>query len=168
MADTLYERSLYEAGLDLDYAIRSNELHLKFYGRVRWVIAFIQLFAATAAAAPLVGVGGPPWLVSVAGFVLATITITDVLSNFSGRVHEHKAICRRYKALRAEGITDYAKLDRKRHGIELEDLTTIDGLDLVAYNDVVVRHGRESFVVPLTWFQRVLSACVKTSGIGSK
>lgn len=168
MVDMLYERSLYEASLDLDYAIRSNELHLKFYGRVRWAVAFVQLFAASAAAAPLVGVGGPPWLVSVAGFTLAAITIADVLSDFSGRVHEHKGLCKRYRALRAEGISDYAKLDRKRHSIELEDLTTIDALDLVAYNDVVVRHGRESFVVPLTWFQRLLSACVKTSGIGSK
>ena len=168
MVDTLYERSLYEAGLDLDYAIRSNELHLKFYRRVRWAIAFVQLFAATAAAAPLVGVNGPPWLVTVSGFILATITIVDVLSDFSGRVQDHSALCKRFRALRAEGISELVKLDRKRHSIAMDDQPTIHALDLVAYNDVVIRHGRLSSVVALTWFQRLISACVKTSGIGSK
>ena len=43
-----YERSQYEAGMDVDYAIELHGRHIKLYRHMRWIFSLVFLVSGTA------------------------------------------------------------------------------------------------------------------------
>jgi len=149
------QRTIYEAGLEIDYSIRLHELQSRLLRRSRFLIAFVQLGIGSAVIAPLVG--GLPLVAGVAGVALGLITIADALLDMQTRAAASEFQRKRLKQLRgAMDGRSLAEIDRDIQTIEADDPAEIESLRVVAYNDVVRRWSHFNRMQPESWAQRLL------------
>lgn len=145
-----------ESLLDLDFAIEVSVLNQRFYERVNKAIALISLVAGSAA---FVTVFHPnSVIVTVAGFAVGFLALTEQVYDFRGKAATHALLIRKFLKLkvRSAGMT-LEKLDAAQATLALDTIPVIQGLRRVAYNNNVLRHGYGNFAKPLTRWQRLLA-----------
>lgn len=157
--DRDYPRSIYEANLDIDYAVCLHWMHETLYRRVRWAVVVIQLASVTAVLGPYLSEKAHPIIAAAGAFVLVAITILDAATDFAGKVYEHKEQRKELKRLRARtSKMSIDEIDAALDRLAADDNTfTLKSLRVPAYNENLSTHGRESFKVRPSWFERFMS-----------
>lgn len=149
-----YERSQYEAGMDIDYAIELHDRHIKLYRHMRWIFSLVFLVSGTAVfGGALAELGNlAKWM----GATIALLALIDHLIAPADKIARHIELKRRWCELRAEkaGLS-LAELDRRISVLLAEDIHIVSALETPSYNANVRRHGREDYVRklnPWEWF----------------
>lgn len=154
-----YERSKYEAQLDIDYAIELHARHIKLYRHLRWAFSLVFLVSGSAVFAGALAELGP--LAKWTGAAIALCAILDHLSAPADKAAQHKELKRRWCELQAEsGSLTLAEIDTRISTLRAEDVHIVDALQTPSYNANLRRHGREDFARPLSvweWFVAALA-----------
>jgi hypothetical protein len=155
--DDTYERSIEEAKLDLDYAIRLAELHARLYGRMKKATVFVSLLAGTAAVTSLISHSAI--VVTISAIVVAVMSAADVVYDLGAMATAHDRDRRRFLKLRAviDSLTLQA-FDAKFSRICADVAPTLESLRNVARNDNLSRHGRYSSMRPEIRLERFMRA----------
>jgi hypothetical protein len=154
-----YERSQYEAGLDIDYAIELHNRHLKLYRHMRWIFSLIFLVSGTAVFGGALAELGrlAKWM----GASIAILALVDHLIAPSDKIARHLELKRRWCELQAEkSKMSLTELDQRMSTLLAEDIHIISALQKPSYNANLLRHGREEYLRklnPWEWFVGVLS-----------
>lgn len=151
-----YERTLYEAKLDVDFAVRLALLHERLYGRIKKLITVVNLLAGTTAVASLIEYSAT--LSAVAGAVVAVTSILDLVYDYGGKAAAHCKDRRAYLDLlgRADRLTP-ERLDARFAMLNRESTIALECLAMPAYNHNLARHGRTGWCVPLTRWERFMA-----------
>lgn len=152
-----YERTQYEAELDIDYAIELHAAHIKLYRHLKWLFSLIFLASGSAVFAN--AVGGNPELAKVLGAAIAVLSIVDHLAGLAEKAAHHVELKRRWCELKAEmGKLRLTEIDRRISGLRAEDVHIISALQTPSYNANLRRHGREDYVRRLNPWEWLVSA----------
>lgn len=152
-----YDRTPYEAGLDIDYAIELHARHIKLYKHLRWLCSLVFLVSGMAVFSKVGATEHANWI----GAVVALVAILDHLIAPSSKVAQHADLKRRWCDLRSD--KDKLKLDAIDKRISVltgEDIHIISALEKPSYNANLRRHGRELHVRKLSiweWFVAALA-----------
>lgn len=152
-----YERSLYEAGLDIDYAIELHDRHIKLYRHMRWIFSLVFLISGTAIFGGALAELGS--LAKAMGAAIAVLALVDHLIAPADKVARHIELKRRWCELRAEkaGLT-LEELDRRMSILVAEDVHIISALQKPSYNANLRRHGREEYIRRLNLWEFLVGA----------
>lgn len=155
-ADADYQRTRYEANLDLDYKIRLYYLHERLYTRIHKNLRLLQLVGGSAAFASALGKNTDFMVAS--GALLAAIAYINLIFDFSERSRSTKELRKKLTSFKAESI-DFSDQDfeKKMTGLAVEDEVTIQGLCKPAYNQNLCTHGRYSYQQKLNLWERLLN-----------
>lgn len=154
-----YERSHYEAGLDIDYAIELHGRHIKLYRHMRWLFSLVFLVSGTAVFGGTLAdyVSLSKWT----GGAIVLIAIVDHLTAPADKIAKHIELKRRWCELRAaKACLSLDELDEQMSKLNAEDVHVIGALTKPSYNANLLRHGRDSYVKRLTpweWLVSVLA-----------
>lgn len=152
-----YERSQYEAGLDIDYAIELHGRHIKLYRHMRWLFSLVFLISGTAVFGGALAELGK--LAKWMGAAIALLALVDHLIAPADKIARHIELKRRWCELRAEKAgMGIEALDRKMSALIAEDVHIISALQTPCYNANLQRHGREDCVRKLTPWEWIVSA----------
>lgn len=153
-----YERTVYEAQLDIDYEARLQQLHARLYGRLHnatLLIIFIATSTAFASVLDSAGTATAIW----SGLVITVVGYADVLLDFAGRRAQHEIQRGRYLELRARSIgMALEEIDKCRYTTAKTDPPEIEALRNPAFNDNLRAHGRHDHQVSLTWLEKLVAA----------
>lgn len=153
--DATYERSLYEATLDLDYAIRVSQLHARLFTRLKRTITAITLLAGSAAFVALFGASRT--FAGLGGLVVAVLSTIDLVWDFGAIAAAHQRDKEALLKLRSRlPALSLEMLDSKFDLLRASCADCLAALAKPAYNDNVRRHGRESSVLQLTRWERLV------------
>lgn len=158
MEGRAYERTVYEAKLDVSYNVLLQQMQEVLFARINRLIAIFSLIAGSAAFAGVLA--KLPGLVSVAGVLVAVGTILGATNDLAGRAERHRIQRRRYAELAAADPVEIAEIDRKLAAIGVDDLPPWESLEVAAYNSNLMRNGRDDFVMPegrMVWLVRLLT-----------
>lgn len=152
-----YERSVYEATMDIDYAVCLAQRHERFYGRVKKGIVLLNLLAGSAAIATLISPNSV--LLVIAAVVVATTSAMDVVYDFGAMSSAHAADRRRFLKLRSRvGTLPLPKIDAAFANASIDAAPAIESLRLPVHNANLRQHGRSEFAVPLSLLQKIMGA----------
>ncbi len=150
------ERTKAESDLDIRYAIRLHELHLRLYKRLRAGLSFITLAGGSAALISLLA--GKPTLVAAMAAAVALSALFEHVFDFAAKVAERAALIRDYNLLLAQNLA-LPEQDREMFHIRAGDPQTgIESLRFVAFNDNARQTGHEDWARPETFGQRLMRA----------
>lgn len=154
-----YERSHYEAVMDIRYYARLHFLHINFYRRVNYIISALSLISGTAAFAS--AIKNNPELLTATGVLVAIFSAIGVLWNFPEKIVQHRLLYRRYKELEAvaQGM-ELDALDEKIKEIGMDEDGVVKALELRAFNDNVMSAGRTDYAEPLPLMSKAVSLIV--------
>jgi len=143
---------------DLDYLIRLNQRHRRLYARLSGGIRFLELVAAAFGFAT--AFGSPPVFLGIGGAALALASMAGFAFAPSLRHAAYDLALGRYSRLRAvaAGTPDMPldELDRRMGSIEDPDY--IESLRIPSFNDMMRSHGLDTFLQPVTRWQRLCAA----------
>lgn len=141
--DATYERTKYEALMDIDYAIELHQRHIRLYRHLRWIFNFVFLASGTAIFAGTLAT--EPAMAKWTGGALAILVIIDHLLNTGGKIYQHQTLMTAWCKLheRADGL-ELAELDRRISKLRSKDVHIISALEMVSYATNLQRHGRAS------------------------
>lgn len=154
-----YDRTKYEASLDVQYACVLNRLNEKLYNRLDAALGLVGLAGGSSAVAA--GYGGHAELTVVIGAVLATLSIVERVIGASRKAEVHR-----------QAQASFAELAARAPSMSLQDIDAdlarlraatpdgIDGLSAVAYNRNLTTHGRTDYLIAEGPWSRVLGALV--------
>lgn len=151
-----YERSLYEATLDVRYGVRFNELNQRFYQRLDLSFGFVGLFGGSFA---FVGViTEHPVIAATAAALVAACAVLERLIRPVERALDHAAFRRRYADLdaRTSGL-DLSELDAELRRLQGEGPSGISGLSVPAHNLNLMSNGRGDVLIPQSAWQRFVA-----------
>lgn len=151
-----YERSHYEAGLDIDYAIELHSRHIKLYRHLRWLFSLVNLISGTAVFAGTLSdyAGLAKWT----GGAIVLIAIVDHLTAPADKIARHIELKRLWCELRAtKASLSIDELDERMSKLNAEDVHIIDALTKPSYNANLRRHGREDYVRRLSLWEWLVS-----------
>jgi hypothetical protein len=152
-----YERTHYEAVLDIRWAIRYNLLLKRVYRRLKNVIAFAELFAGSAAFAGAFA-HSPHWLSAAGGLTIAALAIFNHVISPAETAACADEMRRRYTALdRLAPSLPLEELDARIKDLRESDAPEIEPLRWIAQRDMLIENGRDDIVEPLTRWQRLVS-----------
>ena len=158
-ADADYPRSLYEVRMDICYYAKLHVLHERLYARLDKGIKAIELIAGSGAFYAVTA--GYTGTTKVCALVVTTFALLSLVYDYGGRAREMRGAVRNYLQLLSEvdrkGAT-VASLDKQLAQVGKDAPTTIDGLAKPAYNQNVASHGRYSYALPLSRWERFLQA----------
>lgn len=150
------KRTAYEAANDVAYEIRLHERHVRFYSRVRAVLAFVALAGGASAFAQVFG--RSPLLLTIGGIVVATAAFIEHIGDFASKVHEHRACRTRWLKLEARLPTiSVAEIDAERPLLMIDEPINLESLRRPARNDVCRTRGYPDYCEPLSWFEKLMS-----------
>lgn len=143
--DATYDRTKYEAILDIDYAIELHQRHIRLYRHLRWLFNFVFLASGTAIFAGTLAV--EPAMARWTGGVLALLVILDHLLDPAGKAFQHQNLMTAWCKLhqRAERI-ELVEIDRRISKLRSKDIHIIKALEMVSYATNLQRHGRTSSI----------------------
>lgn len=151
-----YERTHYEAVLDIRYAKRYLSRQERLFRRFSGLLSFLTLFTGTAAFGAAMSAN--PKLAGAAGFTIAALTIIDFVLAPGKKAWQCNELYRRYNELdRLSASLDLAALDDRIHTLRDYSAPSIEALRLPAYNDMLRENGRTEHIQPLTRWQRFIS-----------
>lgn len=153
-----YERSHYEAGLDIDYAIELHGRHIKLYRHMRWLFSLVFLVSGTAVFAGTLASAENANLSKWTGGIIVLIAIVDHLTAPADKIARHIELKRLWCELRAaKAGLSIDELDERMSKLNAEDVHIIDALTKPSYNANLRRHGREDYVRRLTPWEWLVS-----------
>lgn len=154
-----YERSHYEAVMDVRYFARLHFLHINFYRRINYIVSALSLVSGTAAYSS--AINGSPALLTASGVLVALFSAIGVLCNFPEKIVQHRLLYRRYKELdaTAKGMS-LDSLDEKIKAISMDEDGVVKALELRAFNDNVISAGRTDYAEQLPLISRAVSLIV--------
>lgn len=143
---TTHVRARNEILMDIQYAIRLNNLHRRLYRKHQFGIAFVGLFGGCAALTDLIH--SRPWALAACGVVVAATGIAGALIDWTERSSKRISYNREYHKLASSSCTD-AELDAALQLAYAEvTVDDIEGLREVAFNDNARTHDRLDLVRP--------------------
>lgn len=152
-----YERTHYEAGLDIDYAVELHAGHIKLYRHFRWLFSLAFLVSGSAVFAGALAEYGN--LAKWTGAGIALLAILDHLLSPADKIAQHVELKRRWCELKADsGKLKLPEIDRRISALHAEDVHIISALQKPSYNANLRRHGREEFVRRLNLWEWLVSA----------
>jgi hypothetical protein len=154
MTQPIEPRTKGEALLDLSYAIRLHRMSCRRYRKLKGVVAFTTLILGMAAV--ISALQSLPYAIGIAGIVIGTMSVIDVLGGFGEKATRHNHWREQYEDLSArsaEMTLDQLDAERKRiaRGVDNE----VEALRVPAYNDNLASCGYESMMRPETFRQRL-------------
>lgn len=148
-------RARYEIEGEIAYEIRLRERHIRFYRRVRAVLAFIALAGAATAFSAVFN--SSPLLRGLGGILIASAAFIDLIGDFATKVAGFEYQRRRLQALKAKAARyDEGLLDRKLNNIRIDDQPEIESLRRPCQNDVCRTLGHEAPYPQMTPMERVM------------
>lgn len=152
-----HERSTYEAGLDIDYAIELHNRHIKLYRHLRWLFSLVFLVSGTAVFAGSLAEFGK--LAKWTGGAIAFLAIIDHLIAPADKIARHIELKRRWCDLRkAKSALSIEVLDKHMSALYAEDIHIISALQTPSFNANLRRHGREECVRGVTPWEWLVGA----------
>jgi hypothetical protein len=152
-----YERTTYEALLDIRYNARLHLRSCRYYANLRWGAAIISLIGGSGAL--ISAIQASHLALFACGMLVAIASAADIVGGWAekGARHQvwrkaHLRLAERAPALSVEEI-DAALL---RLESEVDD--EVEGLRVPAYNDNVRSNGRDDYVMRESLVARVMRA----------
>lgn len=151
-------RTFYQTNFEIDYALRLCLRHRKFYGHLRSVFMFINLFGTTAAVTAVFAKS--PDIALIAGLVLSAVSVIDrVIDPAKKRasfVQDYKRYAKVQRAIVGKSPADAEKL---LLAAREDDSDAIEALRDVAYNDVLLQQGSAAeYMIKLGIGKRLIAA----------
>ncbi|MEQ7920223.1 hypothetical protein ABQX22_13595 [Xanthomonas sp. WHRI 1810A] len=151
-----YNRTIYEAGMDIDYAIELHSRHLKLYRHMKWIFSLVFLASGAAVFSNLAALGDyAKWL----GAAIALCAIVEHLLGPAEKIAKHAELKREWCVLRSEkenaSLND---IDRKISLLTGEDVHIVSALEVPSFNANLRRHGREELVRKIGVWEWFVSA----------
>jgi hypothetical protein len=151
-----YNRTIYEAGMDIDYAIELHSRHLKLYRHLKWIFSLVFLASGAAVFSNLAALGSyAKWL----GAAIALCAIIEHLLGPADKIAKHADLKRRWCELRSEkDKIDLGAIEQKISLLTGEDIHIVSALELPSFNANLRRHGREDHVRKISIWEWFVSA----------
>lgn len=150
-------RTHYEISGEIAYEIRLCERHIRFYRRVRSVLAFCMLAGAASAFSTVFN--SSPVLRGLGGIVVASAAFIDLIADLPTKVAGFEFQRRRLQALKAESAAlDAEELDVQLQRIRVDNQTVIESLRRPCQNDVCRTLGHEIPFPVLSRLERIAAA----------
>ena len=154
--ESSYERTHYEASLDVRFGARFATLSARLYRRIDLFFGFIGLASGSSALAG--GLGNIPTLSVLAGAVIALAAIAERLVRPVEKAIACEALAMRFGELDAEsGNLDLATLDSKLRILQADQTPCFDTLLTIAYNQNLLTNGRPEWIKPESRWQRCIA-----------
>jgi hypothetical protein len=154
-----YERTSYEANLDLGYAIVVSEMHCKLFGRVKKGITLINLVSGTGAFASALATH--PHISAVCGFLVAVLSCIDLVCDPGKSADAHAKDFAEYIRLKGRSAgKSFEWIDSRKAKIDANASRCLSGLSLPAFNSNLRSHGRYEAIRPLSRWERFLEFLV--------
>jgi hypothetical protein len=144
---------------DVRRSVRYHERRAAFFSRLDTLNGLISLSAGTSVAAT--AISGQPVVAFYAGAVVALSNVINVMIGSSRMAALHRELRGRFIGLERQMVlsdsTDESlqRFTDERLRIESEEPPVIGALDALCYNEEARAEGNESFVRPLSWWQRL-------------
>ncbi len=154
-----YERTAYEAKLDVAYGVCFNEINARFYRHLDLIFGFIGLFGGTAVFTAAIG----DWqgVSLVAGALVAASAIFERLIRPVEQALRHDEMTRRFVELRVliEGQPGMSieAINSGLYALQGSGPSGIASLAPIAYNQVVTSAGRTDFQIEISFWQRLVA-----------
>jgi hypothetical protein len=143
-----------EALCRVRYQLRLHFLHVRLYGRIRKCVALVSLVLGSTA---LYGAfKNNVAAVGLSGIIVAVLSISDIVMDWSDRAARHGVWRRRMADLLVRSHKlDTAAIDRELSQIEGEIDDEFESLRVPAMNDVLRSNGMDDAVRPEAAMQRL-------------
>lgn len=136
-----YERSKYEAQLDVRYGQCWNHLNERLFGRLDLLFGAITLFGGSAIAVTVTA--DHKMAVAVLGGVVAVSAIVERLVGATEKRLDHREMKKRFADLDARsGAMSLEDIDAELRRLQADGPTGVRGLDVPAYNANMRTNGR--------------------------
>lgn len=136
----------------------------RFYGFLDKFSSSLALVAGSAAMSDLFPT---PWEKSIAGGVVALVTIPGIVLSWAEKAKDHAVLASRFVALEAEvegaGVVDVDALDRlmgRAVSIEAEEPPQLTTLTQICQNEIANASGDKDNVSIIPWYRRWISSWV--------
>ena len=140
-----YERTKYEANLDIDYAIELHFRHVQFYKHLSGIFTLLTLLGGSTIA--ITASKLDPLIPSIIGGVVVAISLLEVTIKPATQAAHHADIKRRWATLLAKSIDlDLTSIDRGIAQLREIDTHVIRTLEIPAFNANLKRHGRDELL----------------------
>lgn len=154
-----YERSAYEAVMDIKYGCVLNRLNQRLYDRLDVVLGFVGLAGGSSAIAA--GYAGNTVAAAWVGGGLAALAIIERLLGAARKAEVHRQAQEAYADLLSRsGGQGLAELDRELVALQARFPDGIGGLSAIAFNRNLATNGRADYALPLGRWGRCLDALV--------
>lgn len=149
--------ALYRALFDIQYAMRLDALHARFWGRVKITFAIVSLVGGSAAFAAYFS--NRPGMAAFAGLVLAVVAVLNQVLAPADRVARFNEFYRRFAELKSL-VNDLPikDLEHRLARLRAENLPVFETLRRAAYNDAMTELDLQGEPFALTGWQKVLVA----------
>ncbi|WP_314408881.1 hypothetical protein [Pseudomonas kuykendallii] len=152
-----YERTKYEALLDVDYAIELHNRHIKLYRHLRWLFSLVFLATGTAVFAGALAdfKNAAKWI----GGATVFAAILDHLMAPADKIAQHADLKRQWCNLRADWENfSLVEIDQCMSRLSAADVHIVSALEKPSFNANLRRHGREECVRKLSVGEWLVSA----------
>jgi hypothetical protein len=150
-----YERTHYEATLDVRYGVQFANLSARLYRRIDLMFGAVCLASGTAAFAG--AMADRPMVSAVAGATIAAAAILERLIRPVEKAVACEALARRFGDLDAQaGTQSLDALDASLRKLQADPTPCFDGLAVAAHNRNLASHGRAEYALPRSTWCRYL------------
>lgn len=151
-----YERTHYEATLDVRYGVQYAALSARLYRRIDLLFGLISLASGTGAFAG--GLSEIPMLSAIAGAVIAVVAILERLIRPTEKAIACDMLAARFAELDADASAlTLEAIDRRLRKLQADPTSCFDSLAIPAHNRNLASHGRAECGLPETAWQRFIA-----------
>jgi len=153
-----YERTPYEARLDITYAIMLHRLTENFYKRLDTVFAFLSVLSGAAILTATFGDGEK--FLTLFAFVAACTGILSVVIRPAEKSALHEVWRNKYTDLLAliEGkkLVGLEAIESELRTLQGQSPSAICALEPIAFNRNLASHGRPDFQISESWWNKAI------------
>ncbi|WP_153064937.1 hypothetical protein [Xanthomonas arboricola] len=154
-----YERTFYEANLDLGYAIVVSDMHRSFFTRIKKSITLINIFSGTGAFAGALAMY--PKISAACGFLVAMLSCVELVCDPGKSADAHARDLAEYVRLKSRVAGKNAQwIDAKKTKIDITSAQCLSGLSVPAFNANLRSNGRYDSVRKLSLWERLLQLMI--------
>lgn len=152
----MYDRTHYEAVLDVRYGRRLNYLHAKLYKNINTLFSFVNLLCGTAAFGAYTT--NNTNIILDIGLVMAASSILSIIANPAIKAAEFSEKSRYYAKLNADApALSLTELEQQLATLQGDTTPLIEAFRTIAYNDNLRENGREDALIPASLWQSFLN-----------
>jgi len=153
-----YERTAYEARLDVTYAITLHRLTENFYKKIDTAFAFLAILSG--AGILTATFGEYEIFTKIFAFVAACTGILSVAIRPAEKYALHEVWRNKFTDLlaliEAKKLVDLDAIDTELRRLQGQSPSAISALELVAFNRNLMSHGRPDFRLDENWWNKVV------------